>query len=353
MVVRDVRKMPAPLKNREFVHRVINYRIAEDEYLVLAYPVDDSDLDPEERKETSDVGPTVRARATRVVKIVGIGETQCRVSVVSSGEFGAFPTFVTKYLVPYVAMGAVSYPIKYFLKSVHMIDCDAATAEKIAHVMVDVYADKYKNVSLALDFMMLREFNTRWTWGKKFWGSLLKMRHLPGTEVSKDLKNLNTSDAAKVAIGFASCVKAHPGEYATMVREYGERYPCVAEMLGRYRWLRPMLLVFAKRLKVHGIGSVVYRMCGCARAVAGVKKKTKAIKIGDKAKSKYEPNDVRGTESSVHELDLGSGRGRGKNEDEESDPEEEEEGGGGEEEEEDEEEETEEAGTTMEEKGDN
>ena len=55
---------------------------------------------------------------------------------------------------------------------------------------------------------------------------------------------------AKVATGFASCVKAHPGEYATMVREYGERYPCVAEMLGRYRWLRPMLRVFAKRLKV-------------------------------------------------------------------------------------------------------
>jgi len=188
----------------------------------------------------------------------------CRVTVVSSVKFGGgVPTFIGKFVVPYIAMAAVSYPIKYFLKAVHMIDCDAKTATEIAHVVVDLYKDNYKNAEKALDFMMLTEFNTRWGWGRSFWTTLLKMNYLPALEMGRELKDLTNVDAQTVAVGFVRCVKKNSGGYGKAVKEYGERYVCVKEMLERYRWFEPMLLVFATRLKVHSLGTIMYRMCSC------------------------------------------------------------------------------------------
>jgi len=73
-IVRDVRKMPSPVMNREFIHRVIHYKVADEEYLVLAYPVEES----EGMGEGADVGPVMREQATRVVKVVGLSKKRCR-----------------------------------------------------------------------------------------------------------------------------------------------------------------------------------------------------------------------------------------------------------------------------------
>ena len=73
LIMRDVRKMPTPFLNREFIHKVIWYQASENEYVMIAFPCE-FDYDSKN---------VLRAAATRICKFkqkVSGASSECKES---------------------------------------------------------------------------------------------------------------------------------------------------------------------------------------------------------------------------------------------------------------------------------
>jgi len=147
--------------------------------------------------------PTMRGIAHRVIKLKVKGENRTKVTIVTSTTMGGnFPGFMARRLAPYVAMMGVTYPLKYFLNNRCMIDCDAEDGKNIGSLVCDVMLLQNKSPAAAVDScMLLREFCTRWHFGKALILQLLRFKYLPSPDVNTELSKLSEAEAQYIGLG--------------------------------------------------------------------------------------------------------------------------------------------------------